>query len=208
MQISSCRIKRFLGMESASTGDRAEDTLDLSMWRTPQNASRLRRSGFFKPGKVFAVAVLGRGPAGQTTGSTTDAVNGPLGENTYVHIRRMVVIRSGHGYCWCITISTYDGRGLFKAGFTQTDVDAHAIIYDSKKQPVCLKLGALVEPQSTKRPIAVEMTDLQDTIDPSSRLHLGRPFTVEHNSKVKEVGKVVDKDLKTLIAYVKNELGI
>jgi len=195
-------------MESASTGDRAEDTLDLSMWRTPQNASRLRRSGFFKPGKVFAVAVLGRGPAGQTTGSTTDAVNGPLGENTYVHIRRMVVIRSGHGYCWCITISTYDGRGLFKAGFTQTDVDAHAIIYDSKKQPVCLKLGALVEPQSTKRPIAVEMTDLQDTIDPSSRLHLGRPFTVEHNSKVKEVGKVVDKDLKTLIAYVKNELGI
>lgn len=200
------------------------EAVDPDDFKGPENrgfrdwsrAYQVRKSEFFRPGRVFAV--LWPEPAGSSgnkgaasrfdpTEKNPNLIHGPRGEKIYVHPQRMVVIRTGHGYCWCVMINTYGGQGLLKGGFRQEDIDAHAIIYDRRQKPLALSSKGKAEPRSKKRAIAVDMEG-QETLSPASRVHLGKPSTVEYNFKVMQVGQVVEADLQYLIASVKSELRI
>lgn len=171
---------------------------------------------FFQRGRVFSV--LWSQPAGQSHRSKPsnpideptpaenaklpyNVTNGLHGERIFSQIRRMVVIRNREGYCWCVSIGTYGGRGLKKSGLKQSEIDAHAVVYDSTSEPVYLE----GEPKTTKRPIAVDLEPGQ-TLNTASRLHFAKPFTIEWNTKVMDVGMVARECLISLVADVAEEL--
>jgi hypothetical protein len=56
----------------------------------------------------------------------------------------------------------------------------------------------------TKRPIAIEATEATEAAElilPTSRLRMGRTFTIECNVKVRDIGKVVPEHKIMLLRY-------
>lgn len=174
---------------------------------------------WYKPGKMFAIVWHEAAGEPSRKKKATDDLMDPrekgkfaysgdssrspaaYGTTVYTFVRRLIVIRNRHGSCWCVPVGTYGGRGLRKPGLTRKDINAHAVVFDAARQPVYL----LDEPISNKRPIAIKMAT-GATLDQASRLHLGKPYSVEWNVKVMDVGDVVPEDLEALISYVKEEL--
>lgn len=178
-----------------------------------------RASTFFIPGRVFSM--LWHEPAGRTYKKQKGVVDeltepddgyykarlsrnttvGPYGEKIYSHIRRMIVIRNRPAYCWCISIGTYGGQGLKKRGLQKADIDAHAIVYDSRLEPKYLPK----EPETPKMPIAVNLKPGQ-TLSEASRLHYGKPMTVEFNTPVLDCGMVRKDHIAILLSEVRGEM--
>jgi len=169
---------------------------------------------FFRPGKVFSI--LWHEPAGQLRSVQPcnpivqshhedrlghNMTLGPYGEMIYSQIRRMVVITNRQGFCVCIPISTYSGQGLHKRTLPREEVNSHAIVYDSKKQPRWLP----GEPQLTKKPIAVDMVEGL-SLGEAARLHYARPHTVNWNTKVMDLGMVSSRCISILLSDVAFEL--
>jgi hypothetical protein len=57
------------------------------------------------------------------------------------------------------------------------------------------------------KPIAVEKASRDQKLDPMSRLNFKKIYTVEHNVKVMNVGKVTKDSLPVLIGYWRTSLG-
>ncbi|KAK5094212.1 hypothetical protein LTS08_008703 [Lithohypha guttulata] len=123
------------------------------------------------------------------------------GTKIFSHIRRMVVIRNRDGYCWCIPINSYGGRGLSKDGLTAEQREAHAIIHDSTKKPTPVD----GEVEIFKEPIAVD-TVPGESLTAASRLHYGKLYVVEWNVPVMHVGQVTEECMPTLLADAALEL--
>ena len=119
-----------------------------------------------------------------------------LGTWTYTCVRRMVVVRQKPGFCWCIPILTYSGRGLAKPGLNKTEIDEHAVIHGAGSAPYLHE----DEPSPLFDPIAVQLKHDQH-LDPMSRLHFGKPFTVECNVMVREVGVITGTPLDKFRGY-------
>jgi len=177
---------------------------------------KVQRDGanFFRPGRVFAILwhepVCEVRPVQMTDHLTQpryedmlgpNMTQGPYGEYIYSHIRRMVVIRNRKGYCWCIPISTYSGQGLRGRGLGHEEINSHAIVYDSKKEPRCLP----GEIQSTRTPIAVDVIP-GHSLSQATRVHYARPHTVGWNTKVMDVGTVSSRCAPILLSDVACEL--
>lgn len=184
-------------------------------YQVPDNGAK-----FFITGKVFGV--LWHESAGQPRSSksqkkiakTTEGEKaglkdkydsnltiGPYGEKIYSHIRRMVVIRERNGYCWCIGINSYNGLGLKKPGLKKEERDAHTIIYDNRKKPMLLE----EEPEIFRDPIPVEMKP-GETLNIASRLHYGKPYVIEWNTRVMDVGTVEASWMPILLTDARAEL--
>jgi hypothetical protein len=163
---------------------------------------------FFKIGRVFAM--LWHESAGAPRGghlSNQEQFNayraGRYGERVHSHILRMVVVRERHGYCWCIPIHTYNGRGVLKSGFNKQDQEAHAIIYMDDTNP-----GSTSEEEMrlmTKNPIAVRAASPDQRLHVMSRLHFGAPYSVQMNVKVMDVGTIAQKSMPAFVSYWRNE---
>jgi len=147
-------------------------------------------------GRVFSVlwheGLSETAKAPNTSRDTYISKNGPVsvgrfGEMIYSTVRRMVVVREGKGFCVCIQINTYAGRGLNKFRNSNEDVQAHSIIYMDDTRPAWL----LGEPRSKKNHIAVRKAGQEHRLDPGSRLCYARPHTVEHTIKSMNVGYVL-----------------
>lgn len=54
-----------------------------------------------------------------------------------------------------------------------------------------------------KDPLRVELVDNSQKLDPRSRVDFGKPFSIQHNVKVKEVGVLAQQDMHKLIGYWK-----
>ncbi|EXJ88151.1 hypothetical protein A1O1_05079 [Capronia coronata CBS 617.96] len=159
----------------------------------------VRPSSFFKAGRVFAVLwyepgmhMRGMSMTTRSTGDSTDS----FGQAIYTTVRRMVVVREDHGFCVCIQISTYGGRGLAKFRRSHREVEAHSRIRMSGTEAKWLG----EEPISSKQDIEVHPASGQ-RLDPSSRLCYSRPHTVEHTVKAMEIGRVAAPSLPYLMAY-------
>ncbi|KAK5051331.1 hypothetical protein LTR84_002983 [Exophiala bonariae] len=164
---------------------------------------------FYKVGRVFSV--LWHEPYSQTppkggakdyTSTAKRSTIGKFGEQIYSTIRRMVVVREGHGYCVCIQINTYGGKGLRKfvtarGVVSQQDVDSHSIIHMTDTRPGYFQ----DEPRSKKRPIAVNKASPDQKLGPDSRLCYSQPHTVQHNVKAMHVGQVSEETLPYLTFY-------
>ncbi|KAH7409824.1 hypothetical protein DE146DRAFT_643101 [Phaeosphaeria sp. MPI-PUGE-AT-0046c] len=149
---------------------------------------------FFVPGRVFRM--LWSEPAGQANpGQTRNSTHFStvwLGEQAYSVIRRFVVVRNKGTFSQCIPIQTYSNLGAAKAGLIMVD---HGIIHTSPNPPNQLPGEALV-----KYSIRVQPTN-DENLHPASRVNYGRPYAVEHNVKVLDVGMVVEQHRYLLSAY-------
>ncbi|KIX93189.1 uncharacterized protein Z520_11043 [Fonsecaea multimorphosa CBS 102226] len=164
-----------------------------------------RPSAYYQPGRVFAM--LWHEPYNEGSGNTgndsrhsylSEHVSiGPYGQLIYTSIRRMVVVRQGHGCSVCIHISTYGKRGLAKFKRSPTDIDAHSIIYMDDTEPQ----HQPGEPRSNKIPIAVKKASPDQRLNPWSRLCYSQPQTVQHTVKTLDVGWVTKDCLPYLLSY-------
>ncbi|KAI9741065.1 MAG: hypothetical protein M1834_002778 [Cirrosporium novae-zelandiae] len=175
---------------------REKEKLDPNYYKRPSPKK------FFKLGRVFAVlwhenrgdnSRPGHGPNGSEW-STKSFQLAPYGEPVYSSIRRMVVVREGEGCCWCLPISTYGGQGTLKPGLNP---ELHAIIHMEDQPPQRRQ----DETQMTKEPIQVRAAGPEQKLDRMSRLNFGKVYTIEHNVKVANVGKVNEMSMPKLVSY-------
>lgn len=203
-------------MVSSAVDPARSENLEI---RKLSSAYRLRSGSWFRTGKVFAIVwheaagevkkTKKRRPVDELMEPreheklliNTSLSSAPYESTVFTHVRRMVVIRNRHGSCWCVPIGTYGGRGLCKRGLSEADINAHTVIYDTNKSPIFIGN----EPRSSKRPIGVKLAS-GVSLDPASRIHLAKPYSVEWNLKVMDCGDVVREDLPALVAYVKDAL--
>ena len=167
---------------------------------------KVQHSAFFAVGRVFAIlwhTNIGHSSQPQyqqyqannvTSGIThSGRFNVPISS----HIQRMVVVNREHGYCWCIPVNTYHGKGVAKRGFNKSDRAAHSIIYMDDEDP----FQADDEFDIIKKAIAVNPADQEQKLDRMSRLNFGKVHTVEHNVRVKPVGRVAQQSLPYFEGY-------
>jgi hypothetical protein len=136
--------------------------------RQPADAGR-----FFKVGRVFSILWH------ESSGTGQGAVRGKHGEPVHSKIRRMAVVREGHGNCWAVPINTYGKQGVGKRGFNADDINGHAIIYMTGTSAS----RAPNEPVMSKSPIEVEPADQDQYLEHMSRINFTKIHTVEHNGR-------------------------
>ena len=95
-------------------------------------------------------------------------------------------------------ITTYNGRATTKS---RVDQRAHSIVYMGKTPPQ--KLAG--EKNMRKEPLRIVPTDKDDRLDPKSRIDFGRAYLIEHNVKVKDIGRIHEDSMPKLLDYRKLE---
>lgn len=161
---------------------------------------RTESSKFFTLGRVFATPwhqSLGNGQQNNNTTNdwiTLDRFQQPI----LTHIQRMAVVKEGHGFCWCVPINTYNGKGVAKTGFSSSDRLAHAVVYMKGSPPT-----TTAEHGMNKRAIAVGPAGLDRKLDMMSRVNFGKVHTIEHNVKVMNIGNIRGESLADFEAYWK-----
>ena len=166
----------------------------------------VQRSSFFVVGRIFIVLWhTNIGPSSQSQSQQFQSNDirsgithsGRLNMPISSHIQRMAVVNQQHGYCWCIPVNTYNGKGVAKKGFNECDRAAHSIIYMKGEAP----FRADDEFDITKEAIEVNPATLDQKLDRMSRLNFGKVHTVEHNVRVKPVGQVARSSLDYFRTY-------
>ncbi|KAI7220308.1 hypothetical protein KC333_g2407 [Hortaea werneckii] len=154
---------------------------------------------FFKPGRVFLV--LWTEPAGTLSkgACSEDVVTARFGERAFSRIRRFVVVRAANSYCSALPIVTYSGRGVGKPGVKKSE---HCIKYTGHSSPVPLREEIPRDGEAGMRLISIRVIpdDHVTKLDPVSRLDLGKPYTINHNIKVKAFGQVDALHLTALLS--------
>lgn len=94
-------------------------------------------------------------------------------------------------------VLTYNHQGVGRTGVKKCE---HAIIYTGKTPP---------EPHRSERarrgedglllPIRVDPDDAAEKLDPWSRVDFGKVYSIEHNVKVRSLGKVNQASMKLLL---------
>lgn len=154
---------------------------------------------FFKPGRVFMT--LWSEPASPTVRDDPHVTSSSIGGKIYSETRRFVVVRGGPGYSICCPIQTYRKQGTTKS---RVNLENHAIVYAAGSEP---KLLPQEQPPGMGA-FPITLGDKSVTIDPSSRLNFGKVYTVEHNIKVRNVGKVEKESLPRLRAALLKSMGV
>ena len=151
---------------------------------------RINAREFFRTGRVFAML--------HTEAASEDSVRSQshykdsitvvkFGQTAYSQIRRFVVVAEKQGYCYACPISTYSNRGTLKRGCNPAE---HAIVYTKGSLPSRFE----GENGMTVDPIAVE-AEYGVTLEPASRVRLGKLFPIEWNVKVKNLGRVAPEHM-------------
>ncbi|KAF2114166.1 hypothetical protein BDV96DRAFT_600889 [Lophiotrema nucula] len=166
---------------------------------------KIRRPGrdFFKKGMVFKV--LWPELAGDGNQGVTIATGPGYGERVHFKIRWFVVVREGSDCCTCLSIQTYQRRGV------GSKVKAHhAIIHTGNRVPDELpsekSKGTWDLPMGES--IKVTANRAWEKLDPLSRINFVKIYTVEHNVKVKDFGKVDADNEWKLVAQFNRHWGI
>jgi hypothetical protein len=153
---------------------------------------------FFQIGRVFKT--LWTEPAGETATDTDKEYYRPVGygQLSFTKMRRFVVLRKRLHCCLCLAISTYGGQGSAKKDSRSED---HAVVYSST-DPLPQ------DDQFIKEPIPIIIEESTESIDSKSVIDFGRVYTVEHNVKVMNVGRLRKADKKRLDEYFTDSIGI
>jgi hypothetical protein len=96
-------------------------------------------------------------------------------------------------------IYTYGEQGVLKSGLSDSDRKAHAVIHMTGARPTDLQDEHLMN----KEPIAVDPASPDQKLNEWSRLDFRRVYTVEHNVKVKNIGRVAKRSMPYLQNYFK-----
>lgn len=141
--------------------------------------------GFFKKGRVFM---------------TRWAEPKGFSAAPFVEMARFFVIKPSRTFSVCLRMSTYSGHAT-----TKLSAEAH---YHAAVVPV----GGSFTPHPRgehldKEPIEVKIEDAAITIDPMSRINVAKPYTIEHNIMVRNIGRVVGDSIGLLDMYFAESLG-
>jgi len=169
----------------------------------PRYKKRKDAKDFFTVGRVFSLLWHENAGENKLGDYLSEAVynrttQGRYGERIFSHIRRMAVVQQRQGYCVCVPINTYSGKGLTKPGLNSEEKARHAVIFDATCHPFHLASEADV---TDKKPIAVNMADSEQKLDPMSRINFGKPYSIEWNVKVMNVGRIAEKSRAAFESY-------
>lgn len=136
----------------------------------------------------------GQASLGQTRGSTHFSVV-TYNQTAYAEIRRFIVVNNKGTFSQCIPIQTYRKQGATKPGLL---VEDHGVVYTGAEYttPPSLLYGEGI----TKQPIRVEPKG-NEWLHRESRINFGKPYAVEHNVKVLEIGNVASEHMHLLETY-------
>ena len=95
-------------------------------------------------------------------------------------------------------IGTYSGRGTLKDGCNPAE---HTIVYFSGTNPASCYIPGEYESGMTKEPIEVVPAEQNLSIRRESRIRFGKVYPIEMNVKVKDIGRVRDDQISTLLSY-------
>ncbi|KAL8786391.1 MAG: hypothetical protein Q9213_002807 [Squamulea squamosa] len=159
---------------------------------------RSKPRDFFVEGKVFIklhTEDAGSNADASSFGFSTVAYE----ELAYSQLRRFVVVkaRPKEYYCLCVPIMTYGGQGAAKKSVDKT---AHAIIFTGKSPPERLP----GEQGMDKSPLRVIPVRPDEKLDSRSRINLAKTYSIEWNTKVKEIGCLDKPSLVKMMAYWRN----
>ncbi|KXT14170.1 hypothetical protein AC579_9257 [Pseudocercospora musae] len=124
--------------------------------------------------------------------ASTDVTQVRFAEYVHTKIRRFVVVREGHNSCSAVPIATYGSRGVSARAVRKGE---HAIIHTGKEAPRLMVEESRLRPGEQPirgEAIRVDTFNREDKLDPTSRINLGKVYTIEHSLKVKGFGMVVD----------------
>ncbi|KAH8722580.1 hypothetical protein GQ44DRAFT_711686 [Phaeosphaeriaceae sp. PMI808] len=152
----------------------------------PELALASNPRAFFKKGRVFMT--MWAEPKG-------------FSDDVFLELVRFAVIRPKPTFSICLRISTYNGQATTKPGVTAQD---HAAIIQMGGSYSLHTMGEEID----KGPIEVKLEDPKITIDPMSRINLAKPYTVEHNIKIRNIGRVVGDSVGLLDQYFAQSLGL
>lgn len=141
--------------------------------------------GFFKKGRVFMT--LWTEPRGFSAESFTE-------------MARFVVIKPNPAFSVCLRVSTYSGQATTKPGVV---ADSHAAV---------VPVGGTFTPHPqgehlTKSPIVVKVENPAVNIDSMSRINFAKPYSVEHNIMVRNIGRVAGDSVGMIDRYFAESLG-
>ncbi|KAI9846411.1 MAG: hypothetical protein M1837_004002 [Sclerophora amabilis] len=77
------------------------------------------------------------------------------------------------------------------------NVQDHAVVYMQGTTPYLLEN----EGPLSKDPLEIIPKTPEERLDPLSRINFGKVYTVEHNVKVREVGKIAPNSMPKLKAF-------
>lgn len=95
----------------------------------------------------------------------------------------------------CSPISTYGGRAT--TGKSNSEQKEHGIIYTGDQPPQRFQ----DEKNLRKDPIKVDIKDPSLKLSDASRINYAFTRPIQHNVKVKNVGKIANKDMYKLVLY-------
>lgn len=181
---------------ASTEGGKREETLDKSYKVRNHDYKK-----WFRVGRVFST--LWTDALGTASNvydsqfmSTVSVIQ--YGERVYSTIRRFVVVKFDpeHRFCVCLPVTTYDGRGIDKRGIRLND---HGQIYSGNRVPN--PINGL-----EKEPLRVKLASGARELDRRSYINYGRPYTVQTNVKVKDVGEL-DSASRRLLRKYYNEVN-
>jgi hypothetical protein len=141
---------------------------------------------FFKKGRVFMT------PWAEPRG---------FSEEVFTEKAQFAVVKPHAEFSVCLRISTYSGQATTKTGIAVRD---HAAVVSLGGAFVPHPKGEHMEKES----IVVKVENQNITIDPMSRINCAKPYTVEHNLKILNIGRVVGESVGLLDKYFAESLGL
>lgn len=125
------------------------------------------------------------------------------GAVVFSHVRRFIVVNKRHGFSVAVPINSYSGNGLAEKKIPAKEWQAHTIVYSDGQDPKALPN----EPKLNKNPICVSMLSDNSVknLKPTSRLYYGKPYSIEHNTRIWHLGEVIDRHLPQLLLDYNDE---
>lgn len=123
-------------------------------------------------------------------------------QKVYSKIRRFIVIKNMKSHSICIPIHTYSGQGTSKPGVKPGD---HAPLVQNTEE---VMYHALEKKEDLKMPLSLIVEDSTINFSPYSRICFSKPYSFEHNIKVRKIGRISPKHLERLWTYYREMAGI
>ena len=117
---------------------------------------------------------------------------------------RFVVVKSALTFSVCLRISTYSGQATTKPGVIR---DQHAPVFRQGYRPEILPDESQPNEPQLQKPIEIKLENEEIDVSPKSRINFGKPYTIEHNVKVKNIGRVVGESVRELEYHLAHFLG-
>ncbi|KAI8937912.1 hypothetical protein NX059_005596 [Plenodomus lindquistii] len=157
----------------------------------------VRSESYFIEGTVFAILFTEPAGSNATINAVTD-YNTALSwvrynELAHTQVRRFIVVRRKRGFCYAVPIFSYSNQGTKKRGVIPQE---HAIAYAYGTVPRLLDGEQVL----SKTAIPIELI-AGERLSQASRIFFGIHHPIQHNVKVKDLGRVHPDWMPTFLGY-------